>query len=130
MKGVVKQRCIVGYTGGQELYPTYKQIEDHTEAIFVEYDPTVISYEDLCIEWSTYHYPTTSKGSCQYRSAIWYLNEEQQEIAQGVVDGMQASAGKSVKLYSNVEPATRFYKAEEYHQNFMSKRGGPGGGRW
>ena len=125
----MKHRCIVGYTGGQQLNPTYKQIMDHTEAIFVEYDPTVITYEDLCIEWSRYHYPT-SKGSCQYRSAIWYLNDEQQEIAQTVVDGMQASVGKSVKLYSNVEPATRFYKAEEYHQNFMSKRGAGGGGRW
>ena len=123
------KRCLVGYTGGKELYPTYKQIKDHPEAMIVEYDPSVVSYEDLCIEWSQMHYPTR-EGSCQYRSAVWFLNDEQEEIAQDVVDGMKAKAGRSVKLYTSVEPATRFYKAEEYHQNFLTKRqrGGGGGG--
>ena len=75
------------------------------------------------------HYPTThNKGSsCQYRSAIWFLNNEQEEIAKEVVAGMKAQAGRSVKLYTSVEPSTRFYKAEEYHQNFINKRKHGGG---
>ena len=121
------KRCLVGYSGGKELNPTYRNIKDHTEALIVEFDPSVVSYEDLCIEWSQMHYPTR-KGMCQYRSAVWYVNDEQEEIAQSVVDGMKAKAGRSVKLYTSVEPVTRFYKAEEYHQNYMAKqRGGLGG---
>lgn len=113
----------VGYTGGVQKNATYKQILDHTEALWIEFDPTVISYEDLCIEWSRMHSPL-HKSKCQYRSAVWYLDEEQQETAQEVVAGMKAAARG--ELYTSVEPATTFYKAEEYHQKFMSKQQGNG----
>lgn len=91
----------------------------------IEFDPNVVSYEDLVIEWSQMHSPTGER-KCQYRSAVWYLNEEQQEVAENVLSGMKAAAhGRAI--YSRVEPATRFYQAEEYHQNFLSKQGGS---RW
>ena len=62
------------------------------------------------------HFPHRTKT--QYRSAIFYLDDEQKETAEEIVAGMKASSGES---YSDVEPATRFYRAEEYHQDFMSK---------
>ena len=115
------KRVVVGYSGGKDLDPTYQRILDHTEAYLIEFDPAIVTYEDLVIEWSQSHYPR-HKGKCQYRSAVWYLDEEQKDIAEGIVEGMKAEAGRSVKLYTNVEPVTRFYKAEEYHQNFLGKR--------
>mmetsp|Transcript_5329 Transcript_5329/g.10956 ORF Transcript_5329/g.10956 Transcript_5329/m.10956 type:complete len:84 (+) Transcript_5329:286-537(+) len=74
------------------------------------------------------------KSKCQYRSALWYLNDEQKEIAEEVVEGMKTymsrhSANPTIRrvmknddgVYSDVEEATRFYRAEEYHQNFLNK---------
>lgn len=117
MRGV--SRCIVGYTGGQTLHPTYRNIQDHTEALLVEFDPTFVTYKDLCMEWSRMHTPV-GKPKCQYRSAIWYLDQEQQETALEVVKGLTAVHGTD-NVSSSVEPVTRFYRAEEYHQNFMAK---------
>jgi len=120
MQGVV--RCVVGYSGGKELNPNYRAIKDHTEALLIEFDPEVVSYEDLLISWSRMHSPTNPHSKCQYRAAVWYLNEDQQDIAEGVLDGMQALA--KAKVTTKAEPVTRFYKAEEYHQNYLSKKGG------
>lgn len=133
MKGV--SRCIVGYSGGQRLNPTYRNIMDHTEALLIEFDPNQTSYEDLALEWSRMHSPR-GKSKCQYRSAIWYLNEEQKEKAKEVVEGMKVYMngsrpmppgvrklmGEDDGIYSSVDPATRFYRAEEYHQNFLNKQ--------
>ena len=94
---------------------------DHTEALLIEFDPNVVAYEDLLITWSRMHSPT-STAKCQYRSAVWYLNEDQQAEAEGVLDGMKAITSGTVT--SKVEPVTRFYRAEEYHQNYLSKKGG------
>ena len=123
IRGVV--RCIVGYTGGQTLHPTYSNIQDHTEALLVEFNPTVVSYEDLVIEWTRMHSPY-GKAKCQYRSAVWYMNEDQKEICTTIVDGLQATHGKGC---SSVEKATRFYRGEEYHQNFHANMRS-GGGRY
>lgn len=117
MKGVV--RCLVGYTGGQELMPTYRQIKDHTEAILIEFDPSIVTYDDFLIEWSRMHTPV-GKTKCQYRSAIWFLNDEQKEAADEVLACLKVMA--RYDFQSSVEPATRFYKAEEYHQNFILKQ--------
>ena len=124
MRGVV--RCIVGYTGGHELNPTYRTIKDHTEAMLVEFNPKEISYEDLVIEWSRMHTPL-GKSKCQYRSAVWYLDDDQKETCESIVSGMKASYGANCG--SSVEPATKFYQAEEYHQNFNAKMSS-GGGRY
>ncbi len=120
MDGV--KRCLVGYSGGTEN-PTHRMIKDHTEALLVEFDPKVVSYEDLVIEWSRMHSPRY-QSKCQYRSAVWCLNDEQRETAEEVVKGMRAAA-RGGKVYTDVQPATRFYKAEEYHQNFLTKERRP-----
>lgn len=111
---------MVGYSGGETLNPTYRSIQDHTEAVLVEFDPTLVSYEDILLEWSQMHTPTMQRKT-QYKSAIWFLNKEQEETAKEVVEGMKASLKRSV--YTDVVTATRFYRAEEYHQDFLSKRG-------
>jgi len=112
----------VGYSGGQTLNPTYHNIKDHTEALLIEFDPSQITYEDLLIEWS--RMAGGGSGSCQYRSAVWYLNDEQRESAQEVVDGMKAARGRRFGgAHPSVEKATRFYRGEEYHQDFLVKNG-------
>lgn len=119
MNGVA--RCVVGYSGGQELKPTYRNIMDHTEALLIEFDPDVLTFEDLLVSWSKMH-SATSAAKCQYRSAVWYLNDDQKAEAEGLLDGMKAMTRG--KVTSKVEPVTRFYRAEEYHQNYLSKGGG------
>ncbi|CAJ1943028.1 unnamed protein product [Cylindrotheca closterium] len=113
-------RCVVGYSGGVTADPTYRSIQDHTEALLVEFDPKVLTYEDLVLSWTQMHQPV-SKGRCQYRSALWYWNEEQKEVAEEVVK--QWKAGSRNELYADVDPVTEFYRAEEYHQHFMGKVG-------
>jgi peptide-methionine (S)-S-oxide reductase len=103
------------------LFPTYRSIKDHTEAVLIEFNPDVVSYEDLLIEWSRMHTPNY-KRKTQYKSAIWYLDDEQRTTAEGVLKGIKASSRELV--YTDLEPVTRFYRAEEYHQDFMSKQGG------
>ena len=118
-------RCVVGYSGGHDPDPTYRRILDHTEALLVEFDPNVLSYEDLVVEWARRHTPIGQR-KCQYRSAVWYLNEEQKEICDNVVAGLVAAHGSNVE--TSVEKATKFYRAEEYHQDFTQKM--RGGGRY
>ena len=110
---------IVGYTGGMERDPTYKKILDHTEAILVEYDPAVVSYEDMCRHWSKMIQDKLGKSSRQYRLAIWYLNTEQKAIAeQSVKDLLDQEGGEPSDVVA--EPATKFYQAEEYHDHFLT----------
>eukprot|EP00543_Licmophora_paradoxa_P002072 CAMPEP_0202442720 /NCGR_PEP_ID=MMETSP1360-20130828/2098_1 /ASSEMBLY_ACC=CAM_ASM_000848 /TAXON_ID=515479 /ORGANISM="Licmophora paradoxa, Strain CCMP2313" /LENGTH=131 /DNA_ID=CAMNT_0049058159 /DNA_START=217 /DNA_END=612 /DNA_ORIENTATION=- len=113
------ERCVVGYSGGQKLHPTYHRIKDHTEALLIEFDPKQISYEDILLEWSRMHNPIRRWIPRQYRSAIWYLDEEQQESAEEVLAGMKAASGARSKIRSDIQPATKFYRAEEYHQNYF-----------
>ena len=110
----------MGYTGGATLNPTYKVIQDHTEALLIEFDPQEITYTQLLQHWSRMHSPTNTKSKCQYRAAVWYTNDEQHKEAQAFVAGLQDRLGKTVT--SAIEPATRFYKAEEYHQNFIANQ--------
>jgi peptide-methionine (S)-S-oxide reductase len=119
MKGVAS--CVVGYSGGKAKDPTYRNMQDHTEAFLVEFDPSVVSFEDLVLSWTQKHSPNY-KSKCQYRSAVWYLDEEQKEVAEDVVNGWKASAREP--LFTSVEPALTFFRGEEYHQYFLSKRGG------
>jgi peptide-methionine (S)-S-oxide reductase len=109
----------VGYTGGKKRDPTYRDMLDHTEAIFIEFDPTIITYDELLKEWSSMHMPNY-KNKCQYRSAVWYLTRDQMKAAKAAVGGMKAASGE--ELYTSVEPATKFYKGEEYHQKFVAKQ--------
>lgn len=119
MEGV--ERVVVGYTGGEQLNPTYQKIKDSTEAVLIEFDPSKISYEKLLIEWSKQHYPFNPPYTTQYKSAIWVKNEEERTIAMNLLEKMkEEKEGKEV--YVDVEDAKPFYRAEEYHQDFLNKQ--------
>lgn len=120
-----------GYTGGQVKNPTYEQVSagvtGHAESVQVVYDPAKISYERLLdIFWKNVD-PTQANGQfCdhgnQYRSAIFYADEAQKAMAEASkkkVESLPQFAGK--KIVTEITPASPFYKAEEYHQQFYKK---------
>eukprot|EP00547_Thalassionema_nitzschioides_P003779 CAMPEP_0194221132 /NCGR_PEP_ID=MMETSP0156-20130528/29949_1 /TAXON_ID=33649 /ORGANISM="Thalassionema nitzschioides, Strain L26-B" /LENGTH=196 /DNA_ID=CAMNT_0038951435 /DNA_START=23 /DNA_END=613 /DNA_ORIENTATION=+ len=122
LKGVA--RVVVGYSGGTTENPTYKRIKDHTEALLVEFDPAVVPYKELVHFWTTLHRPINKYTPQQYRSAVWYVTKEQQQIATSVVNDWNARNGNA--LSTSVERAKSFYCAEEYHQDYMRKQMGWG----
>lgn len=79
-----------------------------------------ISYKGLLEHWGRMHNPTIKKTMCQYRAAVWYVNEKQQKEAESFVKELEGRIGG--KVHSAIEPVTRFYRAEEYHQNFITKQ--------
>ena len=112
-------QVIVGYTGGELPDPTYQNIKDATEAVLIEYDPEVISYETILDEWAKQHYPFM-KQSTQYRSAIFVKNVEEKLVAEKLIADLGTSSDKQV--YTDIEEAGAFYRAEEYHQDFLNKQ--------
>mmetsp|Transcript_27954 Transcript_27954/g.37157 ORF Transcript_27954/g.37157 Transcript_27954/m.37157 type:complete len:125 (+) Transcript_27954:306-680(+) len=119
MDGVI--RTVVGYAGGEEKNPTYRRIKDATESILIEYDPDIMPYEDILVEWSRMHSPI-SKRKTQYRSAIFYADEEQKKIAEETVKAMK-NTSRGNEIFVDIEPVSAFYRAEEYHQDFIKKKG-------
>lgn len=116
-------RCIVGYSGGKSLNPTYQRIKDHTEALLVEYDPAVIRYDELLVKWARNAYPY-GKEKTQYRNAIFFTNFDQQSIAEEVCAKIRDQGkAKGQQVHIEIEQITKFYKAEGYHQDFLAKRG-------
>ena len=124
---------IAGYTGGTTRNPTYEKVctdrTGHAEAVQVEYDPSEVSYEDLLkIFWES-HDPTTPNrqgpdfGS-QYRSAIFCHNDQQRAVATSSRDRLQ-NTGRFAKkrIVTEIVTAKEFYRAEDYHQQYLSKRG-------
>lgn len=119
-----------GYIGGQTDNPTYKDIcykdTGHAEAVEVVYDPAKISYEELCIHFWRLHDPTTmnrqgpDRGS-QYRSAIFYLDDAQKAAAEKVLPEAQKRWKKPI--VTEITKASKFYRAEEYHQDYFKKHG-------
>ena len=120
----------VGYTGGENEYPTYENHPGHAEAILITYDPNKISYESILDFYFRIHDPTTldqqgnDKGS-SYRSAIFYTNEEEHKIAQRMIDVVDVSGRWKGPVVTKLEPLTRFWPAEESHQDYLQKN--PGG---
>ncbi|NVM53250.1 MAG: peptide-methionine (S)-S-oxide reductase MsrA [Candidatus Helarchaeota archaeon] len=127
----------VGYTGGTYKNPTYKivcsGITGHAEAIRIEYDPTQITYEDLLeIFWSI-HDPTTLNRQgpdigTQYRSAIFYHNNEQKEKAIASKEHLEHVNIFRNPIVTEIIAAGEFYPAEEYHQRYFEKMGIKQGG--
>ena len=122
----------VGYEGGHLENPSYRDVcsdrTGHAEVVEIEYDPEVLPYEELLdIFWSC-HDPTTHNrqgpdlGS-QYRSAIFYHEPEQQTAARVSQEKLEASGRHSSPIVTEIVPATTFYRAEEYHQQYLEKRG-------
>ncbi len=129
-KGV--KSTAAGYIGGQLTNPTYEEVctdkTGHAEAVEVEYDPDEISFEELLdVFWSN-HNPTTLNRQgpdvgIQYRSAIFYHDEKQKEIAEKSKQALEKSAKFGDPIVTEIVPAPAFYKAEEYHQKYFKKHG-------
>ncbi|MFX1329590.1 MAG: peptide-methionine (S)-S-oxide reductase MsrA [Promethearchaeota archaeon] len=129
VKGVLSTR--VGYTGGTFTEPTYKDVcshkTGHAEAVEVIYDPTKVTYDDLLDVFWSIHDPTTLNRQgldvgTQYRSAIFYLNQEQKEKAERSKAELEASKRFKKPIVTQIVPASDFWKAEEYHQQYVEKR--------
>jgi peptide-methionine (S)-S-oxide reductase len=113
-------RTRVGYAGGSKPNPTYYDLADHSETIQIDYDPTLISYEDLLdVFWSS-HTPTARVFSQQYASIIFYHNMEQKRLAEASRD--REAARRGAPIYTEIVPFTEFYLAEAYHQKYRLQR--------
>ena len=125
-------RTLVGYSGGHTQNPTYKEVcsdaTGHAEVVQVEYDPAKVKYEDLLtILWGN-HTPTQLNRQgpdvgTQYRSAIFYHNESQRTIAEKSKQELSASGKWSKPIVTEIAQAKPFYEAEDYHQQYLEKRG-------
>ena len=122
----------VGYAGGTTLNPTYEDVcssqTGHAEVVQVEFDPTVVSYQQLLNVFWANHDPTTLNRQgpdvgTQYRSAIFYYTPEQQAIAEESKAAEEKSGRFRRLIVTEIEPAPAFYRAEEYHQRYLEKRG-------
>lgn len=125
--GVIKAES--GYMGGALADPTYEQVcaknTGHAEAVRVTYDPTKVDYEQLARLFFEIHDPTQLDRQGpdigdQYRSAVFYADQEQKETAEKLIGLLQA---KGYAVVTRVEPAGPFYPAEEYHQDYYEKKG-------
>jgi peptide-methionine (S)-S-oxide reductase len=122
----------VGYTGGHFANPKYEEVcsdkTGHAEAVRVTYDPSRTSYDRLLDVFWNNHNPTTPNrqgpdvGS-QYRSAIFYLNEDQRLAAEASKKRLEESRAFARPIVTEIAPASEFYRAEEYHQQYLEKRG-------
>jgi peptide-methionine (S)-S-oxide reductase len=121
-----------GYEGGTLANPSYEDVctgrTGHAEVVEVTFDPTQVSYEDLVDVFFTKHDPTTlnrqgpDRGT-QYRSAIFYHDEEQRRAAEAAKERWNRSGRWRSPVVTEVTPASTFYRAEEYHQRYLEKRG-------
>lgn len=100
--------------------PTYQNIKDSTEVILLEYDPNVVELKEILLEWSRQHSPFQLAYSNQYRSAIFFSDEEERRIAEDFCEELSAMYN-GIKVYARVEPINSFYQAEEYHQHYLAK---------
>ena len=130
IKGVTS--TTVGYTGGAKENPSYKDVctgtTGHAEAVEVEFDPAQVSYRELVAAFFQNHNPTTLNRQgpdvgAQYRSAIFYHDAEQETEARESIAALEKSGIFKRPIVTQVVPAAPFYRAEEYHQQYLAKRG-------
>jgi peptide methionine sulfoxide reductase msrA/msrB len=119
----------VGYTGGKTAHPTYEQVctgrTGHAEAIEVEFDPSVVGYEALAKLFFEIHDPTQVDRQGpdvgeQYRSAVFYQNDEQKKIAEALIEQLKT---RGYEVVTSVEKGGEFWPAELYHQDYYEKTG-------
>ncbi|KAK7353945.1 hypothetical protein VNO80_19401 [Phaseolus coccineus] len=131
IEGVVKTE--VGYTQGDTPDPDYELVctgtTNHVEVVRVQFDPKVCPYEHLLALFWSRHDPTSINRQgydvgTQYRSGIYYYNEDQARLAQESKEAKQLELKE--KIVTEILPAKRFYKAEDYHQQYLEKGGGKG----
>ena len=128
IKGVISTE--VGYTGGTTPNPTYNQVctdrTGHAEAVRVVFDPGVVSYEELVRQFFSLHDPTQVNRQgpdvgTQYRSVIFYHNEEQKETARKIIQELDAAGAFKKPIATGIVPASEYTRAEEYHQKYYQK---------
>lgn len=133
LKGVEKVES--GYSGGIVENPTYEQVcngnTGHAEAIQITFDPSVISFEKLLEVFWHLHDPTTlnhqgADEGTQYRSAIFYHDEKQHEIAEKSKEQAEKSGMYKDQFVTEIVPFKNFYKAEAYHKDYYNRNGGQG----
>ncbi len=123
----------VGYEGGSKERPSYKDVctdqTGHAEVVELDFDPAKVSYETLLDAFFSLHDPTTMNrqgpdwGS-QYRSVIFYHSTEQEQRARAKIEQLTSEGRfKPKRIVTQVEPAQTFWRAEEYHQRYLEKRG-------
>ena len=126
------EKVVSGYMGGKSKNPTYKEVctgqTGHAEVIQLTYDPKKVSYDELLeIFWKT-HDPTTlnrqgADVGTQYRSAIFYHNDEQKQLAEKYKKKLTEAEVFDQPIVTEITPASVFYKAEDYHQNYYNLNG-------
>ena len=126
MEGVLSVES--GYTGGHVPDPSYEQVctatTGHAEAVRITFDPEVTSYREILEVFFAIHDPTTpnQQGNDvgpQYRSAIFYHDEQQKAAAEAIIGELEAEKVWPGRIVTEVKPAPVFYKAEDYHQNYF-----------
>jgi peptide-methionine (S)-S-oxide reductase len=130
LKGV--QKVVSGYMGGLFPNPSYREIctgkTGHAEVILVEFDPEQISLEELFLVFFKTHDPTTlnrqgNDVGTQYRSVIFYADEAQRETAAKLMQQLETEQVFDAPIVTELSPASEFYPAEEYHQNYFNQNG-------
>lgn len=130
VKGVVG--TAVGYAGGHLPDPTYKDVctdrTGHAEVVEVSFDPAVVSYDELLNVFWDNHNPTTLNRQgpdwgTQYRSVIFFHSPEQEATARRSRERLEASGRYKSPIVTEIAPAGPFYRAEDYHQQYLEKRG-------
>tara|TARA_B100002051_G_scaffold271450_1_gene306198 strand:- start:3088 stop:3564 length:477 start_codon:yes stop_codon:yes gene_type:complete len=115
-----------GYCGGENDNPTYENHPGHAEAVEIEYDPQVTDYKKLLDFFFQIHNPTTlnqqgNDRGTSYRSAIFFANDEEKRVAEEMILIVNESGRWDDPVVTSLEPLTRFWPAEEYHQDYLQK---------
>ncbi len=122
------ESVLPGYMGGDTENPTYKEVctgnTNHAEVCQITYNPDIISYEELLEVFWQVHNPTTlnrqgADVGTQYRSAIFYHNANQQKVAEDLKEALDQSGAWDNSIVTEIVPATTFYPAEDYHNNYF-----------
>lgn len=122
--GVLSTR--VGYTGGDVANATYRNHGTHAEAIEIKFDPSQISYRQILEFFFQIHDPTTKNRQgndigTSYRSAIYYINDQQKQVAEDTVADVEASGLWPGKVVTEISPAGPFWEAEPEHQDYLER---------
>lgn len=119
-----------GYSGGRRPNPTYEQVcsgaTGHAEVVQITFDPEIVSFSELLDIFFTIHDPTTlnqqgADAGTQYRSAIFFHDQEQKRVAEELIRGLETSRKWSDPIVTEVAPFTTFYPAEAYHQEYFAR---------
>jgi methionine-S-sulfoxide reductase len=127
LKGV--QSVVSGYAGGRTEDPTYEEVcsgtTGHAEVVQITYDPNQTNSDEIFKVFFTVHDPTTlnrqgADVGTQYRSVIFYTNEQEKKEAQNIINALETSKVYDNSVVTTIEPLTKFYKAEDYHQDYYN----------